>query len=137
MAKIHHKLIVTILVIFIGAGALAEAASNVETCLPKACCCVNAASSQPHGHTLMEMPLGCTPQEPAPCCKAKPFRPEAQLAISWTPNMVAYKLFAAPGIPASTCQNPVYLTRFNPYFGDGPSKIPLVAIYLQTQTLLC
>lgn len=137
MAKILHKLIVTVLAIFIGTGALAGAASSVEPCLPKACCCVKAASSLPYGHGLMEMPLGCTPEKPAPCCKVKPYRPKAQLAISSTPNIIPHKLFAALCMPASTDQTPLYLTNFISYFEDGPSKIPLVAIYLQTQTLLC
>lgn len=137
MAKILHKLIVTVLAIFIGAGALVEVALSVDTCLPNACCCVKAASSLPYGHALEEMPPGCTPQKPSPCCKIKPYRPIAQIAISSTPNIVPYKLLAMLSIPASTYQTPLYLTKFSSYLEDGPPKIPLVAIYLQIQTLLC
>jgi hypothetical protein len=140
MAKNLHKLMVAVLSILLSVGALAEVALSVETCFPKACCCAKAASSQPYGHdghAAMEMPLGCTPQIPDPCCKVKPHRPKAQLAISSTPYIVPYKLFTTLSIPASTCQTPVRLTNFSSYIVDGPPKIPLVAIYLQTQTFLC
>lgn len=138
MFKMSHKIVALVLTALLGLGAVAEAAYNVGTFLPQSCCCTTPMETPPAHHSpITEMRHDCSPQKPAPCCRIESNQPKTHQAVTSKPDIEPYRLSASPAIDASvldTGQNPALC---NSLMKDGPPKIPLVPIYLQTLSILC
>jgi hypothetical protein len=136
-ARFQHFM-VALLVFILGVGCMASAAAGVINCIPERCCCTAAAVRMTERADQIAMPAGrCNPQKAAPCCHVEPLRAKSDAAVSSIADPVSHRIFMAgpPLTPADVrAQSGAAAV---PFPEDGRLKIPLVPIYLQTQSILC
>jgi hypothetical protein len=84
------------------------------------------------------MPAGrCNPQKAVPCCHVEPLRAKTDAAVSSIADPVSHRIFmAGPALSPADARAQSGAVSV-PFPEGGRLKIPLVPIYLQTQSILC
>lgn len=135
MQKRLSLMMASVLAILIALGAVANTASAIESCMPKACCCSKAGVHGAASKALANATADC--QGNSPCCQVQPSVPFPDMALITSAEAPQPKMAAL----ASLSDNPAPFTQQTNftifYHKAGNLKIPTPPLYLQNQSFLC
>lgn len=138
MTTRFQHFMVALLVFVLSAGSMASAAAGVINCFPERCCCIAAAIRMTgHADQIAMLAVRCNPQKAVPCCHVEPLQAKTDAAVSSIADPVSHRIFMAGPLHTPAEARVQSGAASDPFPEDGRLKIPLVPIYLQTQSILC
>ena len=136
MTNLHRSIIAAFVAIVLTTGSVGLAATGLQDCLPKACCCMKGGHEAALHMRQIDTNSGCTGS--APCCRMASAHKVQNIAVltSRAELPEAKTLFQAI-IAGQQFDARLTLCSARTFQHNGKPGTPSVPLYLETQMLLC